>query len=1396
MHRAEKTSSRVCRERELEVARAVHRKKLQETRSAIDSHKPQTMYHLLHNMKREREINDRKDEIERHNHLLVNRMTDVMNCSSWEFHPSPASAVNTVSYTVYHSPRHSPRKPCAPSPTKKSLNSTFRTQKLQQIQQDNMSIKNRVRNSNTHYKNSKLRKDWEQSVKYLKSICAFPLLKPSPQEIGPIHGDLPLENPVEFMKAQSFENEENDLLDYYNMSLPTIVVKPRTPPSLVHRCLRRKKPCFEPKKVGFRPGLPILDPTSPRFKWGPSSPKFTKKVNVVKPPSNFLFKNGRLIDGAYFVLTVTSAKTYGMTIKAYDGETCRSYDLYVSKDNMLRLLQDVISIREEFAVETISCLLCDRLRFQHNMLYIELKRIHPNCFLKQTSIFCLIQPLVLDQDRYLATVTTSEAEDSLLFTLVHNRSRTSYSMTKSYVELASCVRTYDLNCTALDTAATALLSYLVISNGQLLLRTRKLLWQEGLMVDGTYYLLSFYATPDDRYMLTAYNPSSSHTIETIAPSTMKNLSPSLVLANVSITSSKELVLGNMNEDIRPSTADQADSVLSKLAQMETEMRLFIQQNHNKKQIPMDDEETKRNEDMEMDEEEEDEVNEDIDMDSSATIIQAHIRGTIVRRNTMELRKSLGMRVDESILIANQHEAATKIQAHIRGTLTRRKSQMGHNGLKLPRMKDEVRPLPVFPGKNLSIDQEQGLSRIQAHIRGSYVRNHLRDRIDEPIPHDLIDTKHHAATQIQARFRGTLCRNNHQAYNSSVKADIGCTSFKVRGSIARRPHDHEHEEVVPFQCVLYMTERAHHRATVTGNCLATAVSSLKASPVKKTLRSSSAAPGRSSSPPPLHHLLVSPNACAPTTCKTPHVKITDIVNRNRQKTASSADLIKSFECAVRKVVDTKRSEADKLQFILVKRTEEIEKAKLQLQDLKRDCQALGLLDNTKETERLQVIASFSRRPIYSKHTKIHDLEEKFAQKTTEIHSIVRKILSYEHIKRRHETEKSALLLHQHKLTHELWEKNQRIQELHRLEIVANEALNNTQSRLAELKGTIAKEVRLFETELSQRKRWLREKAKFHAFYEQQMESIPEIVGNRQLPSNNPPTITETHAHKRWSFPMVVKAIELSRYEDKRCEDAFRKIGVHGDRVNPTEIIAIYQSHMQLKEELLARQAQQIDHITTVKQRIEIVKEELQQSQLKATRRRDKGCEAVQKQLSLQEKRLSHAKEEYEYIQQIVQPVKAGIQQIVSQVTAEGVNVDNIKSIEIALEHVEREMLTLMEQSCTNMNEDGGPTTNNVKPTPPLKKAATLASWTKPSEITSPYNVRVKPKEDLNTLHHLTESPSKHHKLAITPATLSVRDLEDITQDVVYDGVMDRNTVKQISSTIFAMNKKKRDTKEST
>ncbi|RHY25042.1 hypothetical protein DYB32_008541 [Aphanomyces invadans] len=408
-------------------------------------------------------------------------------------------------------------------------------------------------------------------------------------------------------------------------------------------------------------------------------------------------------------------------------------------------------------------------------------------------------------------------------------------------------------------------------------------------------------------------------------------------------------------------------------------------------------------------------------------------------------------------------------------------------------------------------------------------------------------------------------------------------------------------------------------------------------------------------------VVGDDRASPLKAPSGHMKIADIVNRNRRKTSSSADLIKDFEGAVRKVVDGKRSECDKLKYTAEKKRDELDKLKLALRDLRADCAALGMNEFPDPSERLESISSVSRRPLYAKKTNIRVLEEQLRLKVVDTIAVMRKTLTYDHIKKRHE--KAQLLKAKADLTQELREKQQRLQECHRVELSASESLNQVQTRLVQLKADIAADIRLYETELHLRQRWIKEKTKFESFYANQVVSAAAAatsVSKVHSPAadKRKMQMDRKQSSKHWKQAMTAVEYEVASREEQQY------------------IIAMCGTHDTIKQELLQRQAEQVQILAATNSRIDEVKAELQQSQLGTVRSSDRDLQDAQDDLVAAEKAMHKAREEYEYMHQMMQPVKAGILQIVAQVTGKTVDVDNIHAIQDALQAVEKELLHII------------------------------------------------------------------------------------------------------------------------
>lgn len=245
-------------------------------------------------------------------------------------------------------------------------------------------------------------------------------------------------------------------------------------------------------------------------------------------------------------------------------------------------------------------------------------------------------------------------------------------------------------------------------------------------------------------------------------------------------------------------------------------------------------------------------------------------------------------------------------------------------------------------------------------------------------------------------------------------------------------------------------------------------------------------------------------------------------------ASSDELIRDLEGKVRKVVELKRAESDRLRFAVSKRRDEVDKARQVLHDLAKDSEALGLryhgeqaspgderrgdeVDSLEEEpDRLQPITSISRRPVYSKRTKISELEARLERRTKETHEIQRSTLVLEHIKRRLVNEHAEITQATNELKAQFSDLSHETQELMKKDIVASDAVSQAQARLAQQKAEMSMNMRNYKRELEMRQKWAREKAKFEKYYNEQVLAVqreaadPPDVGFESLarPSLSP------------------------------------------------------------------------------------------------------------------------------------------------------------------------------------------------------------------------------------------------------------------------------------------------------
>lgn len=233
MHRAEKSSSRICRNREVERAQELHRKKIDGVKSYLTatisptaqvttSSRPTAMKPSISSMFRKFKTpaatastshsslgggggssfcnsalpDDGEDEDDdEQQHTGASFFTEnsgdgtsdggdtVYNDSNLMAAHSLAKmdefrSVATVHMHSHGKHQHHQYGKVPPPPAgaqKKTLNGSFRTRRLKEIQTNNAVIFERIKKSGAHYRNDDLKREWEQNVSYLSSICEFPV---------------------------------------------------------------------------------------------------------------------------------------------------------------------------------------------------------------------------------------------------------------------------------------------------------------------------------------------------------------------------------------------------------------------------------------------------------------------------------------------------------------------------------------------------------------------------------------------------------------------------------------------------------------------------------------------------------------------------------------------------------------------------------------------------------------------------------------------------------------------------------------------------------------------------------------------------------------------------------------------------------------------------------------------------------------------------------------------------------------------------------------------------------------------------------------------------------------------------------------------------------------------
>lgn len=151
MYRSIPVGNKLCAKRNMQRDQDMHRSRIKNIRSQVDTREPSTMQydHLRNNLKREQMLEERYSQIDRENMNLLQKMSDIMK------HPT-FSVPRSVSGPV-------------------SLNRDFRKTELLRITRENQAILKRIQRTQPVYNHV----DWEEShrkhASYLSNCAEYPI---------------------------------------------------------------------------------------------------------------------------------------------------------------------------------------------------------------------------------------------------------------------------------------------------------------------------------------------------------------------------------------------------------------------------------------------------------------------------------------------------------------------------------------------------------------------------------------------------------------------------------------------------------------------------------------------------------------------------------------------------------------------------------------------------------------------------------------------------------------------------------------------------------------------------------------------------------------------------------------------------------------------------------------------------------------------------------------------------------------------------------------------------------------------------------------------------------------------------------------------------------------------
>ena len=314
------------------------------------------------------------------------------------------------------------------------------------------------------------------------------------------------------------------------------------------------------------------------------------------------------------------------------------------------------------------------------------------------------------------------------------------------------------------------------------------------------------------------------------------------------------------------------------------------------------------------------------------------------------------------------------------------------------------------------------------------------------------------------------------------------------------------------------------------------------------------------------------------------------------------------------------------------------------------------------------------------------------------------------------------------------------ELTRDEQAVGDALRKAQARLAQLKKDVERDLELWRSEIRDRESWQKQKEKFESFVTKQIERQREIElevqgdlneeEEEQLKAKNAASMfANRHIARKLS-----NTLKTTTEEERRYEEAFRKIGVKLDNLDPKSIIETCLAQDEIRKDLIEKRALEEERVEDLKQQLAAAQEELNNTMYDQERTTNRVLSDREKELNEAEKQLEAERSEFQFMQATVQPVKIGIQHLAKKVLDVQVDLSDIAEIEWVMNQVQSKLAKIIEETRQDVGTMRSPTPSapvGKSETPGVRRTSlSLAGLTDAEEnaswLLSPFNVRIQAK----------------------------------------------------------------------